>query len=119
MAVGDITYTNGGGMASLPAIATGKLIVDADAAAKIYCGFKPSRVELLLADAGTSADAMLIWTAAMAAGAHLRVANDGELSFPTSLGVTVLEDSTGFGFTIPANQTGAADSDVIYWTAFR
>jgi hypothetical protein len=118
MAVGDITY-NGGGMENVKAVATGKLIVDADAAAKIYCGFQPSRVELILADAGGTADAVLIFHASMAAGTHLRVGNDGELTFPTSLGVTMLSDSGGEGFTIPANQTGAADSDVIYWTAWR
>lgn len=119
MAVGDITYTNPGGDSNVKSFASGTLVVDADAAAKIYCGFRPSRVELILADAGGTADAVLIWHSSMAAGTHLRVGNDGELTFPTSLGVTMLSDSGGEGFTIPANQTGAADSDVIYWTAWR
>ncbi|MBM3494132.1 MAG: hypothetical protein FJX72_07415 [Armatimonadetes bacterium] len=119
MAVGDITYTNPGGAENVKGFASGSLVVDADAAANIYCGFQPSRVELILADAGGGADAVLIYHNSMAAGTHLRIGNDGELTFPASLGVTMLSDSGGEGFTIPANQTGAADSDVIYWTAWR
>ena len=119
MAVGDITYTNGGGMENVKSVATGSLIVDADAAAKIYCGFQPSRVELLLKDAGATANTMMIWTNAMATAAYALISDAGDLTFPTSLGVAVLSDSGGEGVTIPANQTGAADSDVIYWTAWR
>lgn len=119
MAVGDITYTNKGGNETFSAIATGSLVVDADAAANIICGFHPSMVMLILADAGGTADALLIRTESMTAAHHLRVANDGELTLPTSLGITAYTGTGGLGFTIPANQTGAADSDVIHWIAFR
>lgn len=119
MAVGDITYTNKGGEQPYSAIATGSLVVDADADANIICGFHPSMVMLILADAGGTADALLIRTEAFPAGDHLRVANDGELTIPTSLGFVAYTADAGLGFTIPANQTGAADSDIIYWIAFR
>jgi hypothetical protein len=119
MAVGDITYTNPGGELATSAFASGKLIVDADAAANIICGFQPTRVELLLVDAGATANTMMIWNNAMPDGTYALISDGGDLTFPTTLGVTVYSGASGEGFTIPANQTGAADSDVIYWTAWR
>lgn len=118
MAVGDITYTSYDELGS-SAIATGSIIVDAASAANILCGFQPKRVELMLIDAGATANTMMIWTNSMTAATYALISDGGDLTFPTSLGVVVYSGTDGEGFTIPANQTGAADSDVIHWTAYR
>ena len=120
MAVGDITYTNKGGNEPFSAIATGSLIVDADAAANIICGFHPSRVELIIQDAN-GVETLAIWTNSMTSGHYLSIKShaDTQVTIPTSLGVVVYTGTDGLGFTIPANQTDVADSDVIHWTAFR
>lgn len=122
MAVGDITYTNKGGESGNKVLASGSLVVDANAAANILCGFQPSRVELMLVDADATANTIMIWHSSMTAGTYCLISDGGDVTFPTSLGVVPYGDDygdTGEGFTIPANQTGAADSDVIYWTAWR
>ena len=135
MAVGDITYTNMGSESANRIVANGSLVVDADADANIICGFVPSVVILFLIDAGATANTMMIYTSSMADGTYALISDGGDLTFPTSLGVVpygdttddtwatgskpVFETTSGTGFTIPANQTGAADSDVIHWIAFR
>ena len=119
MAVGDITYTNYGGEAANTVVANGSIIVDADAAANIICGFKPSVVMLFLIDAGATANTAMIYTSSMADGTYALISDGGDLTYPTSLGVVEYDGTSGQGFTIPANQTGAADSDVIHWLAFR
>lgn len=119
MAVGDITYSNPGGESGDKAFASGTLVVDADAAATIICGFQPSMIEYYLVDAGATAHAHIRWVKGMAASTHARIADAGDLTFPTTLGPVVYSGSSGEGFTIPANQTGAADSDVIHWIAWR
>ena len=122
MAVGDITYSNLNAMSGEGAFASGTLIVDANAAATIICGFQPSRIELILADAGGSADSYDIWFLGMTAGTTMHMDNAGAITFPTTLGPTVYAGTVAGnseGFTIPADQTGAADSDVIYWCAWR
>ena len=120
MAVGDITYTNSGGESANKVVANGSLIVDADAAANIVCGFQPSVVILFLIDAGATANTAMIYTSSMTDGTYALISDGGDLTYPTSLGVVAYSATgVGEGFTIPANQTGAADSDVIHWIAFR
>jgi len=143
MAVGDITYTNKGGELVGKACANGSVIVDADAAVNVIVGFVPSVIILFLIDAGATANTMMIYTSSMTDATYALISDGGDLTFPTSLGTVPYGDTTddtrnsptasgsgydpagsyestaGTGFTIPANQTGAADSDVIHWIAFR
>lgn len=122
MAAGDITYTNPSGRARDGAFASGTIALDVSEIMKIYCGFKPSKIVLYVKDTGaTTIDQIITWVAGMTAGAYWSALNStGAVTVGTSGGPTVLEDTTGQGFQIPAGfPSGGADSDVVVWEAWR
>lgn len=119
MAAGDITYTNPGGESADKPFASGSFESDISEAINIICGFQPSRIELFLVDADATANTYNVWFKGMAASTTAYFADGGDLTFPTTLGPVVYSGSDGEGFTVPAGQTGAADSDVTYWCAWR
>jgi len=125
---GTITYSNEGGRENVSSFASGKVALDVSEAEKIYCGFQPSRIEMVWIDAGGTYNQIYIWTKGIAEGSCLKIAADGALSLITytspptpSLGVPYLvsdSDGEGFGFTAaPANLVDT--NDIMYWTAWR
>lgn len=116
-----ISYTNKGGEMPYSAIATAKVTLDVSEALVLEFGFHPSRVEIIMIDVTDgSANFMGVWIPSMTANHYIHVTQAGVISEATSLGpVLYTAAGAGLGITIPANQTGAADNDVLYVTAFR
>ena len=136
MAAGDITYSNKGGQSNDKAFASGIALADADAILSINLGFIPSGIVLFYKDtAATTKDVKIEWWKGMTAANYWNtVMTDGIMTLVTSGGPTVLGDTsddtyahgddpvyeTGsvMGFAIPAGLQDA-DSDIIYWQAWR
>ena len=122
MAIADnvVTYSSYGSD-TLQSFACGKAAMgDVTAICPVYCGFQHRRIELIMIDeTDGSADMINIWQLGITAASTIMIDNAGAITVPTTLGPTVLDNSTGEGFTIPANQTGGVNADSIYWIAWR
>jgi len=136
MAAGDITYSNPAGMSGEGAFASGIVLADADTAINVIVGFIPSQIVLFYKDTGeTTVDKVLQWFKGMTAGTYwstlmstgvITEATSGPVVYGDTTDDTYTEgsapsyeqDKTGHGFTIPAGLMDA-DSDKIYWQAWR
>lgn len=128
MAAGDITYSNPG---SGKNFASGIVLADASDDVNVLCGFVPTRIVLYYKDtAATTVDRVIEWFKGMTAGNYWNtLMSTGVITLVTSNGPLVYgdtsddvygasESATGQGFTIQ-NEIEDADSDIIYWQAWR
>lgn len=107
-----ITYRPG---ISAGSFVEGKYAVHATpAATNIYCGFVPSRVEIVNA---TDEDAGAVWTADMADG----TAMDEDGTAIASNGITPIAhtNSAGMGFTVGTDSNVLEASKTYTWRAYR
>ena len=128
MAAGDVTYSNPGAGKDF---ASGIVEADASDAINVETGFVPSKIVLFYKDTGaTTVDRVIEWFKGMTAANYWNtLMSTGVITLATSGGPVVYGDtqddvygaseSASFqGFTIPAGLMDA-DSDTIYWQAFR
>ena len=128
MAAGDITYSNPGAGKDY---ASGIALADADKALNIEVGFVPTKITIHYKDtAATTVDRVFEWFKGMTAGYYWStLQSTGAITEATSGGPIVYGDtqddvygsseSGSFqGFTIPAGLQDA-DSDIMYWEAWR
>ena len=128
MAAGDITYSHPAGAEDHSSFASGKVLADIDAVINVLCGFQPSAI-LLFGTSDNEATFVALWFKGVTAGTFLQlVGADAAASIVTTYGPIVYagdaENGYTEGFTIPIDfqdVTGLnmADSDPIYWMAWR
>ena len=82
------------------------------AATNVYCGFIPSKIEVVNA---TDEDAGGSWVTGMAAGTGM----DEDGTAIASNGFTTLSDSTGMGFTVGTDTNLLEASKVYNFRAYR
>jgi len=85
------------------------------AAINIYCGFQPSRVEILNIDGLARGD----WTKNMPAASVIKQVTAGTMTKPTSNGITSLKDTVGEGFIIGADTDLNVSAETLEWIAYR
>ena len=118
MAAGDVVYyMDEIGSSSF---ASGSLTCDASDPVIVYCGFQPKMIKLYYSDASaTTNDKTIQWIKGMTAAYYYQVVStDGIKTLVTSGGPTVVSNTTGEGFNIPAALMDD-DGDTIFWMAFR
>lgn len=110
MGASVVTYRPG---IAAGAFVEGKYVVHATpAATNIYCGFVPTRFEVVSA---TDEDAGGSWTSDMAAGTGM----DEDGTAIASNGFTTLEDSTGQGITVGTDTNLLEASKTYTFRAYR
>jgi len=127
MVAGAITYSHVGGQLAYSAFASGSVLADIDAILTIECGFQPTMIELF----GTSTNESYfraLWVKGMTAGTFLHTVAAGTTALVATYGPIVFAGDAATdkpeGFQIPVDFQDAtglnmADSDVIYWIAYR
>lgn len=125
MAAGDITIEVKAG-ATQGGFSCGTALCDIDAILYVECGFQPSKIYLLV-NSTNEGLVEVMWHKGMTAGTFLQKATAGDKTLVTTYGPIVYAGSAADdaeGFAIPVDLQDAtglncADSDTIYWQAWR